>query len=295
VTNKEKRLQYKNYIKNDAKINDYNNEVTFVEKEGLVYIQFKNLKRYENNIIHCFTTRLGGTSKGNCSSLNLGYKSYDSIQNVNKNYVRLCKTLGVEYSSLVYSNQVHGTDIRIVGEKDRNKKEDQRKELEPYDGLATDAKGITLVTFYADCVPILFYDDNKKVIAMAHSGWRGTVAEIAVKTVEKIKNVYGCNPNDLEIAIGPSIGKCCFEVGEEVYEQFASKMNWSKRFCKKTSDNKWHIDLKGIIKQSLLNSGVLNEKICIGQICTKCNKHIFFSHRGDNGKTGSLAAVMQIK
>lgn len=273
----------------------HNNEVYFIEKEGIVYIQFSNLKRYENNIVHCFTTRLGGISKGNCSTLNLGYKAYDSIQNVDENYNRLCKALGVEYSSLVYSSQVHGTDIRIVREKDEKNNRNREENLGSYDGLATDVKGITLVTFYADCVPILFYDDNRKIIAMAHSGWRGTVAEIVVKTVEKIKNVYSCNPEDLEIAIGPSIGKCCFEVGEEVYDQFVRKLYWSKRFCKKTNNNKWHIDLKGIIKQSLLNSGVANEKICDVAICTKCNKHIFFSHRGDNGKTGSLAAVMQIK
>jgi len=226
--------------------------------------------------------------------LNLGDKSYDSIENVEENFERICKAIGIKKDSLVFSNQVHGTNIRKVVEKDKNKKIEDRKKAEPHDGLMTNIRGISLVTFYADCVPVLFYDHGKKAIAMAHSGWRGTVSEIAAETVKKLAEEYHCDPGNLEVAIGPSIGKCCFEVGEDVYRQFVDRLHWSDAYCIKTGEKKWHSDLQGIVWQSLIDSGVRRENICTANICTKCNKDIFYSHRGDNGKTGSLAAIMQI-
>ncbi|MCX7842431.1 MAG: peptidoglycan editing factor PgeF [Clostridia bacterium] len=262
---------------------------------GLKYIQFYNLKKYDDIITHCFTTRHGGVSTGECSSLNLGFNRNDSRENVLENYKRLSQALGIDYKNMVFSNQVHEANVKVVGEQDRGKGIICESDIKGYDGLVTDRAGVVLVTFYADCVPVYFFDPEKRVIAVSHSGWRGTVKEIGAVTVRKMAEVYGSNPANIEAAIGPSIAKCCFETGEEVYEEFVDKLPWSRSLCTKKHGCKWHIDLQSVICQSLVNSGLNINNICISNLCTVCNHDMFFSHRADKGKTGSLAAIMQIK
>lgn len=270
------------------------NNVISIEKENLRYIQFSNIIKYENFVKHCFTTRLGGVSTGECSSLNLGFNRNDDRQNVLENYKIIAAAIGVNPENMVLSRQVHDIRIKEVGVDDQGKGIFKDNDLFGYDGLMTNKKNVALVTFYADCVPVFFIDPNKKAIAISHSGWRGTVKEIAAETIKSMKNAYGSRPEDIETAIGPSIGQCCFEVGGEVYEEFKSKLPWSAKFCRKTKEDKWNIGLQQIIKESLMNSGVKEDNINLSGICTKCNKATFFSHRGDNGKTGSLAAIMQL-
>ncbi len=272
-----------------------NINITYIKNGGPEFIQFNNLKRYGEEIIHCFTTRLGGMSSGECSSLNMGFNKNDSRENVMDNYLMLSENLGIDCKDMVFSNQVHDSKIKIVDESDRGKGICRESDIKGYDGLVTNKKGVALVTFYADCVPVFFYDFHKKVIALCHSGWRGTVKEIAKETVGAMTREYGCSPEDVEAAIGPSIGPCCFEVGAEVYGEFKSRAEWSQKYCNKTMDSKWYINLQGIIKDTLLNSGINEKRICVSGVCTKCNKDVFFSHRGDKGKTGSLAAVMQLR
>jgi len=143
-------------------------------------------------------------------------------------------------------------------------------------------------------VPIFFYDPVKKAIGLAHSGWRGTVENIAAETVDKLIDAYGSMPKDIIAAIGPSICSSCFEVGDEVKEKFEEKIKWSGKYCAKIN-GKWHIDLKGIIFEALLNKGIPENNIFNSGICTMCNKHMFFSHRGEKGKTGSMAAVIKLR
>lgn len=272
----------------------HGNGVIWTEKGDLKYIQFSNLKKYGNKLSHAFTTRLGGVSEGECNSLNMGFNRNDTRENVLKNYRIIADALDIKCENMVLSRQVHGINIREVAEEDRGKGIFRENDLDGCDGLMTNIKNIALVTFYADCVPVFFFDPVKTVIAIAHSGWRGTVGEISGETIRKMSGTYGCNPGDIQTAIGPSIGLCCFEVGEEVYSEFINRLSWSDKFCKKTGKAKWHINLQGIIKQSLLNSGIRAESIVSSDICTKCNTDIFFSHRGDSGKTGSLTAIMQL-
>lgn len=268
--------------------------VTWVQKDGLKYIEFNNIRNYSDIVVHGFTTRLGGISSGECSSLNLGFNRKDARENVEENYRRIAEALSIQCENMVLSRQVHDNKVREVSVADKGKGIYKENDLEGYDGLMTNIPGIALVTFYADCVPVFFLDPVKRAIAVSHSGWRGTVKEIAVETLERMKNRYGCHPEDMEIAIGPSIGSCCFEVGEEVVQAFMQTLPWSERYCRKAGVDKWHIHLQGIIRQSLLNAGAREERINVSEICTKCNNEIFYSHRGDHGKTGSLAAIMQL-
>jgi polyphenol oxidase len=250
---------------------------------------------HEDLLAHCFTTRIGGVSSNECESLNLGFNRKDSRENVIENFKRVAEVLDINHENMVFSNQVHDNKVKAVDEKDLGKGIVRDSDILGYDGLITDRPGVALVTFYADCVPVLFFDPVKKVIAASHSGWRGTVKEIASVTVKKMEEEYNCCLKNIKVAIGPSLGQCCFEVGEEVYIEFVQTLPWCERYCKKRDNEKWYIDLQSIILTTLTHSGISEENIFKANVCTKCNRDIFFSHRGDMGKTGSLAAVMQIK
>jgi YfiH family protein len=271
-----------------------NSSYTWFEKDALKLLQFKSLLSHSDEITHCFTTRLGGVSEGECYSLNLGFNRNDSKENVLENYKRLCDALDIDIKSLVLSRQVHDNKIYKVSAEDTGKGIFKENDLLGYDGLMTNERNITLVTFYADCVPLFFYDPENNAIALSHSGWRSTQKQIAAETIRAMHREYGTDKEKLICAIGPSIRKCCFEVGEEVVEAFNEDIPWSGNFCEKKDSGKWHIDLQGIIKKTLMNVGIPENNISDAQICTKCNKHVFFSHRGDKGKTGSMTAVMQL-
>lgn len=271
-----------------------NSNVEYVEKNGVEFIRFNNLNKYSDILVHCFTTRRGGVSEGEYESLNMAFNKKDKRENVEENYRRVAKALGIDTENMVLSNQVHDNKIRVVTEADRGKGIYRKSDIIGVDGLMTDKTDVALVTFYADCVPVFLFEPVKRVIALVHSGWRSTLKDISKEAVIKMKEEFDCRTEDIEAAIGPSIGQCCFEVGEEVYAEFINTFNWCEAYCKKVKD-KWFIDLQSIIKTSLLMQGLEENKILNAGICTKCNNDIFFSHRGDNGKTGTLTAIMQLK
>jgi len=270
-----------------------NKNITYKTKNQVEFIQFNNLLKYENIITHCFTTRRGGVSKGEYDSLNMAFNKTDDRKNVEENYRRVADALNIDIGSMVFSNQVHQSKIRVVTEEDRGKGIIRKSDIIGYDGLVTDSKEVTLVTFYADCVPVFLFDPEKTVISIAHSGWRGTAMKISKEALMKMKEKFLCEPQNIVAAIGPSIGKCCFEVGDDVYDEFKAKIDWSVEYCER-KDQKWHFDLPAIIKRTLIDEGVKEENIVLSDICTKCNKDLFFSHRGDNGKTGTMVGIMKI-
>lgn len=269
------------------------NGTDLVIDDELKYIKFECFKEFDEILTHCMSTRLGGVSSGECSALNLGFNRKDSRENVLENYRLLCKAAGLETSNLVMTNQVHDTIIRMVDDSDKGKGFSRDSDIKGVDGLMTVTPGVALVTFYADCVPIFLFEPVIKAAALLHSGWRSTLKNIASEAIKAMKYLPGFRAERLVAAIGPSIGSCCFEVEEDVYKLF-SKQYKDTAFFKPFHGGKWKIDLQGIIKSELLNEGLLDENIHNSGICTKCHKDLFFSHRGDNGKTGSLAAFMQI-
>ena len=269
-------------------------ETLLITDRELKYIQFTSLLNYEDRLTHCFTTRIGGVSSGECNTLNLGFNRKDTRENVKENFEKLCNALELDSSSMVFSNQVHDNKIRIVAMKDKGKGYTRESDIIGYDGLATAEKGITLVTFYADCVPVLLYDKKGRAAASVHSGWKSTLKSIAEQAVNTLKDGFEVDGRDLICVIGPSIGKCCFEVDADVYEEFA--VLWpDEKYFTTTGTGKWKIDLREIIKDTLVRAGVPEENIHTSTVCTKCRRDLFFSYRGDNGKTGSLAALMHLK
>lgn len=262
---------------------------------GVIFYTFEHFDK-TGLVKHCFTTKKGGVSDGVYESMSLGVRDGDDMENVIENYRRLCGAVGFDVDKIVLSDQVHKTELRCVDERDFGKGLFKDSDIRGIDGLLTDKAGAVLTTFYADCVPLFFLDPVKKVVALSHAGWRGTLMEIGAKTVEKMGSDYGSSPKNILAGIGPSIGKCCFEVGAEVADEFASGLDFSKQFIYKSEKvaGKFYIDLWAINRRTLTNAGLPDENIETAGICTKCNHDIFYSHRQVGKNRGSMAAMMSL-
>lgn len=265
-----------------------------VKTDKLTYIGIPALSEFPE-LIHGFTTRFGGVSSGNFASLNLNFNRPDPAENVRNNYQILGNQLGVPLDKMVLSHQVHGKKVLPADGRHAGMGLTRERSYSNIDGLATNQAGLMLVTLYADCVPIYFYDPIKRVIALAHSGWKGTLLNIGVETLKTLIEVYSCHPGNIHAAFGPHIGACCFEVGEDVADSYFIAFERAEDFMTPGPERKWNIDLEGIIARNLMISGVPEEKISGCNICTKCHNDIFFSHRGSNGKGGTGAAFLMIR
>lgn len=263
-------------------------------KNAVGYLTFKNLEKF-SFLKHCFSTRLGGVSRGQFKSMNLSYSQGDRAENVNENYRIFCNALGFNMEKLVLTSQIHGSEINCIYENDIKPGTLNNRKFSGMDGLITDIKGVTLATFHADCPAIFMVDSVKKVVGLAHAGWKGTVQEIAKKLVEKFVTCYGSSPSDLVCSLGPAIGQCCFEVSTDILPEF-EKLVLPKTYLKRYDKNsdKANIDLLEVNKQILLKEGVLEENIVKSDVCTKCNHDLLFSHRATNGKRGGSAAFISI-
>jgi len=244
---------------------------------------------------HGFSTRLGGYSQPPYASLNLGLHVGDEKETVIKNRQSFGQVLGISWEKMVAAEQIHGDAIHIVTEADIGKgAADYATAIKATDALITDQSGIPLSTYYADCVPIFFLDPVTPAIGLAHAGWKGTVARIGAKTLRKMNEVYGSKAKNCLIAIGPSIGPCCYEVDEYVRNKFAEQ-SWQLEEIFKPEKQKWRLDLQKANRLALLEAGALPENIFISNYCTRCRTDLFFSYRAEEGKTGRMAAVIMLK
>ncbi|MFA9378974.1 MAG: peptidoglycan editing factor PgeF [Lachnotalea sp.] len=280
-----------NLIRKDEK-----EEIDLKINNEVPYLYFKNIEN-TNLVNHGISTRLGGVSKKHLSSMNLSFTRGDEESNVLENYRRMTDALKVDYSNLVLSYQTHTTNIKVVTKEDVGKGLIRERGYTDIDGLITNEPGITLVTFYADCVPLLFVDPVNKAIGSSHSGWRGTVDKMGKETVKKMQEQYGTNPQDVIAAIGPSICIDCYEVSEDVIEEFAKSFdqNIMEDICYKKDNGKYQLDLWKANKYILLEAGIKEENIAVTNICTCCNPDLLFSHRASQGMRGNLAAFIGLK
>ncbi|HPU63457.1 MAG TPA: peptidoglycan editing factor PgeF [Mobilitalea sp.] len=275
---------------NKARLNS-SGKAPFIEFPVLSEIPF---------ITHGFSTRLGGVSTGMFSSMNLGSGSLpyqDDPENIHQNFIIIAESIGVDPESLVLSDQVHKTNIRIVTDEDRGKGFLRPRDYVEIDGLITNTPNITLVTKYADCVPLFFVDPVKKAIGLSHSGWKGTVGRIGHKTVDKMKDTFGSKEEDIVAVIGPSICVKCYEVGEEVANEFRTVFSLSEDntdILYKNQNGRYQLNLWEANRRVLLDAGLLPDNIHVSEVCTACNSDFFFSHRKTGGKRGSLAAFLAI-
>lgn len=260
----------------------------------VLYYTFPEFDKYDD-IVHAFSSREGGVSGGFYRTMNLGINTEDSMENVLENYRIFCDTLHLDVNKVVIGQLTHEANIRNVTEEDAGCGLLKPFTYERIDGLLTNVPGLVLTATFADCVPVYFYDPVKKVVGIAHSGWRGTVKEIAGKMVERMVSDYDCDVKDIVAGIGPSIGMCCFEVDEDVFYDFTDLTYLGDGWYYEKENGHYDIDLWRVIWATLTDRGVLPENITISGICTCCNRDVLFSHRATKGRRGTMAGVISIK
>ena len=264
-----------------------NENIIHVKKNELEYIQFRRLLEYKD-IQHCFTLKLLDFA---------GNSNYEQNKEVvQKSLNILSKEFEFNIKDICRPKQTH-TDV--VAKIEYGDEGIYIEKFDNVDGFVTDRKNKVLMLGFADCTPLLFYDPVKKVIANTHSGWKGTLQTIGIKTVEKMQKEYGCEPKDIICCIGPHIRKCHFEVDEDVkdlfYNKFKSLEGMEDIIKYNVENSKYYIDTARINKQILLNIGLKEENIIDSNICTVCNSDICHSFRVEKDLSGRAVTIIYLK
>lgn len=270
---------------------DLNNEnILHIKKENIEYLQFKKLLKYPE-IKHAYVIGLDNSFK-----IYTEPSKEEQNSKAKNSYKRICEELKINYNNIVNTNQNHTDNIKIINQKINNNEPDFNL-YENTDGLITNKKQIILSTINADCILLIFYDPVKKVIANVHSGWRGTVQRIAVKTVEKMKEKFGCNPEDIICFMSPSIRKDHFEVDTDVYEIFKKEFKDIENFeeIAEQKNNKWYIDTILINRIILKKEGLKEENIIDSGICSVCNQELIHSYRAHGKEAGRATLLIEME
>ncbi len=240
---------------------------------------------------------MGGFSRSPYDSLNLGFHVGDCAEIVIKNREKLALSLEIPLDNFTIARQVHGCNVESITEdlKGHGAFNDNTA-INETDSLVTDIPNICLVVLQADCVPLLFFDVKKKVIGVAHAGWRGTVGMVAQNTVKVLQEKFNCLPGDILVGIGPSIGPCCYEVGPEIIAQIEKVFPKKGHIINnKTSYGKGYFNLWEANKMQLVQMGIPEKNIEVARMCTRCNHTQFFSYRYQNTETGRFGAGIMLK
>ena len=257
-----------------------------MENTDIKIYEFKLFNNH-THIVHGIFTREGGTSTGAFNSLNIGVNSGDEPLAIANNRKLIIRKMGMK--PLVFLNQMHGSDIKVLKKDDNDLSESFEPGKETYtaDGIVTDMKNVFLVIQVADCQAVMLHDPEKKVIANVHSGWRGSIKNIIGNCVDKMVLEFGCRPENIIAGISPSLGPCCSEFVN--YKEEIPKSLWKYKIKDKNYFNFWEMSC-----DQLMDKGVKKEHIENMEICTKCNTDIFYSYREDN-RTGRFACMISMK
>ena len=247
------------------------------------------------------TTRHGGYSQGHYGEFNVNLYCGDDIEAIRKNRQLLCKSLAIQPDLLLMPHQVHGVEVRRITHDFLKLSASERQEaLEGVDALMTDVKEVCIGVSTADCIPLIIYDPEHTAASVIHAGWRGTVSRIVQHTVQAMVESYGSDVNRLKAVIGPGISLQSFEVGDEVYTQFAEAAfpmdSISSKMPAMNGDmqEKWHIDLWACNRLQLLEMGLLPKHIQVAGICTYENNNDYFSARRLGIDSGRILTAVVI-
>ena len=251
------------------------------------YYTFEALDAFPE-LVHGVFTRRGGVSPAPWDSLNLGWAVGDDFVRVDQNYRRIAATLGFDRDDLTTTWQVHGNKILLADAEHRG------GSLGKADGLITNTPGIPLLQRYADCTPILLYDPEHQAAGIAHAGWQGVVNRTAEAAVRAMITTFGSDPAAMVGAVGPAIGPCCYEVGPEVAAAIRDSQRDPNSLLRPSArPNHVYLDLWEANARQLRDAGV--GIVEVAAMCTACHTDIFFSHRGDHGKSGRFGAVIMLR
>ncbi len=280
--------------------------ITILREEG----------QYPRWLVHGFSTRCGGFSSAYGGALNLGYTRDDSRTAVERNRSAFLKAFGCGKTvgrpwPLVTLRQIHSDIIHAVSERP--------EQILTGDGLITAAPGLLLAVQTADCLPLLLLDSRRKVVGAVHAGWRGTLKRIAQKAVGAMRQRFGSEPGDICALLGPAIGACCYQVGDEIREQFESQFAYGSELFHETIESdvvrerypllfmtarapghgepgrKLFLDLAAANRRQLMDCGLKESSISTLRLCTDCRQDLFFSYRGAKGPTGRQMGVVGIR
>lgn len=246
-------------------------------------------------VVHAFTTRLGGSSRDPFHSLNLGLHVGDDPQTVLMNRQRICNLLGSDISRLVAGQQVHGDRVLLVDESLVGRGAKSPEDALPgVDALVTATDGVLISSYYADCVPLMFFDPVHRVAALAHAGWKGTVHRIGAKTLRHMEEMHGCQANNIMVGVGPSIAQCCYEVGDHVMDKVSACLPGRSGLARQVKPGVWGLDLPEVNRRILLESGIKPDNITMSGYCTACSDDLFYSYRKQKGQTGRMASLIML-
>lgn len=282
-----------------------NENVIHVKNKNIEYLQYRRLLEYKDIISHAYTLGLNVGFKVKGANNKIEDNGYDFVINSYKN---ICESIGCNYKNVIRANQDHTDKVKIITEKTTKEPELKLTKEIVEDGLITNKKNIVLSTTNADCILLMFFDPVKKVIANTHSGWKGTIQRISVKTIRKMKEQFGCEPKDIICCISPSIRKCHFEVDEDVKDIFLNEfknleenkfmndiVSIEKIIEKNLQKNKWNIDTVLINKILMKEEGLKPENIIDSGICSMCNSDIIHSYRVEKENYKTEAALIELK
>lgn len=252
----------------------------------LDFYTFDHFQKYPS-LLHAVTTKSSDFPYAFSLALHTG----EDVENIIANRDALSKLLQrKENLHFIVANQTHSDNIKVISKRESKGWKRLDDAIENCDALISNVEGVVLSILTADCVPILLYDHEKKAVAAVHAGWKGTKAQIVSKTVHKMKEVYGCDPKDIIVAIAPSIGRCCYEVGSDVVKHFFDTPGGFSAV-----GEKYMLDLPYINKKQLLDAGVKEEHIEMSHVCTACEVEQFFSYRKEQGCSGRFMSMIGLK
>ena len=262
-----------------------NENIIHVKKDGIEYLQFRRLLECKDIINHAYAIGID--------------KNYRTANNSKNNYKELCDALEIEYTNCVKPCQEHTKKLKNVTKKiNVNQPDFEQEEYRAADGLITNKKNIAIATTNADCILLIFFDPVKKVISNVHSGWRGTLQRISVEAINKMKNEYGSNPEDIICCICPSIRKCHFKVHEDVkepyYNEFKDLKEIDDLIVPVPNEDRWAIDTVEINKILLKQAGLKEENIIDSGICSVCNSDQIHSFRVEGPGYGLGTAIIEL-
>jgi len=253
------------------------------ETDNVVWYEFEEL--VGSGVAIAFLTRLGGASAPPFDALNLGHTVGDDLATVEENHNRAFAALGIEPRQVVSPYQIHSTHVRLVSQAHTGTTQPAT------DGLLTATPGVALLLRFADCVPILLFDAKRRAVGIIHSGWKGAAGNIAAAAVTAFARYVGSRPSDLWAGIGPAIGPCCYEVGEEMADTI-TKISPEGIKALQRRDGGLYLDLPSLVRAQLAEAGV--KQIALSDICTACHTEEWFSHRAENGRTGRFGALAML-
>jgi YfiH family protein len=273
-------------------LNKLGAEILEDTRGGVLTLSFPRLG-HPTLVRHAISTRVGGVSYDSYQSMNISYKVLDDSLRVEENRQLLSQSLEMDIHKAVYLTQIHSDKVFKL---DSSNLPPKGEPLGQGDALITNLPKVPIFILVADCLPVLFYDQTHKAIGLAHAGWRGTVAQIAVKTLKAMTEAYGTNPADVKIVLGPAIGACCYEVGMDVKEKFDS-FAYAEAVLEQSGKAHWKLNIPEANARQLLEAGVAEDHLIRSNLCTISHIDLFYSHRAEAGgdqPTGRFGAFMML-